>query len=83
VDSYEQPRWLLWSKRDSTWAWTLTPTDTGATRLATRVHARYERTRQASALLSVVLMEVGDFAMMRRMLLGVRTTGRGGNRRRC
>ncbi len=25
VDSYHEPRWLLWAKPDSTWAWTLTP----------------------------------------------------------
>ena len=24
VDSYEQPRWLLWAKPDGTWVWTLT-----------------------------------------------------------
>lgn len=72
VDSYEQPRWLLWSKPDSTWSWTLTPTGSGATRLVTRVHARYEWSRPTSALLSVLLMEFGDFAMMRRMLLGIK-----------
>jgi hypothetical protein len=72
VDSFETDRWLLWTKPDSTWAWTLTGTDAGGTRLVTRVHACYDWTRPASALLSVVLMELGDFAMMRRMLLGIR-----------
>ena len=38
----------------------------------TRVHAVYDWTRPATALLGVVLMEFGDFAMMRRMLLGIR-----------
>ena len=38
----------------------------------TRVHAVYDWTRPATALLGVVLIEFGDFAMMRRMLLGIR-----------
>jgi hypothetical protein len=72
VDSYDEPHWLLWAKPDSTWAWTLTPTGTGGTRLVTRVHAVYQWSRPAAALLSVALMEFGDFAMMRRMLLGIK-----------
>ena len=65
-------RWLLWRKPDSTWSWTLTELDDGTTRLVTRVHAVYDWTRPATALLGVVLMEFGDFAMMRRMLLGIK-----------
>jgi hypothetical protein len=33
VHSFRVNEWLLWSKPDSTWAWSLTPTDTGGTRL--------------------------------------------------
>ena len=33
------PHELLWRKPDSTWAWRLTPTDTGGTRLVTRIRA--------------------------------------------
>ena len=33
VHSFEVNRWLLWSKPDSTWAWQLTRTDGGGTRL--------------------------------------------------
>jgi hypothetical protein len=72
VKAFEVGSWLLWLKPDSTWAWTLTPLGDGSTRLVTRVHALYDWRKPASALLGVALMELGDFAMMRRMLLGIR-----------
>ncbi len=72
VDSYEVNQWLLWRKPDSTWVWQLTETEHGTTRLVTRVHASYRWSRPLSALLGVVLMEFGDFAMMRRMLRGIK-----------
>jgi hypothetical protein len=72
VGGFEIDRWLLWRKPDSTWSWTFTLLDAGRTRLVTRVHASYDWTRPTTALLGVVLMEFGDFAMMRRMLLGIR-----------
>lgn len=72
VHSFEVNEWLLWTKPDSTWAWRLTPTDDG-TRLVTRVHAVYDWRHPLSALLGVVLMEFGDFAMQRRMLRGIKT----------
>jgi hypothetical protein len=71
VDSFEEPRWLLWVKADSTWSWELHP-EQGGTRLVTRVRARYDWSRPAAALVTVLLMELGDFPMMRRMLLGIR-----------
>jgi hypothetical protein len=72
VDDYEVNRWLLWRKPESTWAWALTELPNGATRLVTRVHARRDWSKPALALFGVVLMEFGDFAMMRRMLLGIK-----------
>jgi len=36
------------------------------------VGARYDWGKPASALLAIVLMEFGDFAMMRRMLRGIK-----------
>jgi hypothetical protein len=73
VAGYETNRWLLWAKPDSTWVWTLTPTGDGRTRLVTRVHASRDwRHEPGMALLGIVLMEFGDFAMMRRMLLGLK-----------
>lgn len=64
-------RSLLWSKPDSTWSWLLTPND-GATRLLTRIRILYRWQYPAEALFSLLLNEIGDFAMMRRMLLNLR-----------
>ena len=72
VEGFVVNRWLLWRKPDSTWAWTLTSADNAKTRLVTRVHAVYDWKRPGLALLGVLLMEFGDFAMMRRMLLGIK-----------
>ena len=72
VYSFEANRWLLWSKPDSTWAWRLTPTADGGTRLVTRIHAARDWKHPLMAILSVVLMELGDFAMLRRMLRGIK-----------
>jgi len=71
VDSFELDEWLLWSKPDSTWAWRLTASD-GGTRLVTRIHAVYDWRNPPMALLGVLLMEFGDFAMIRRMLRGIK-----------
>jgi hypothetical protein len=62
-------RVMVWAKPDSTWSWRLQRTDTGGTRLVTRVRARYSG---AAALLAAPLMEIGDFPMMRRCLLGIK-----------
>lgn len=72
VHSFEPERQLLWEKPDSSWAWVLVGLPGGRTRLVTRVHARYDWSRPASAVLGLALMELGDFAMMRRMLLGIK-----------
>jgi hypothetical protein len=72
VEGFEVNRWLLWRKPDSTWVWRLLDTGDGTTRLVTRVHAVYPWSHPATALLGVTLMELGDFAMMRRMLFGIK-----------
>jgi hypothetical protein len=59
---------MLWAKPDSTWVWQLTPEGRG-TRLVTRIRARYAG---RSALISALLMEIGDFPMMRRCLYGIK-----------
>ena len=66
-----EPSVLVWSKPDSTWAWRLTADDSGGTRLVTRLKARYEL--GPFLPVTLVLMEVGDFPMMRRMLIGIRS----------
>ena len=75
--AFERARWLLWQKPDSTWAWTLKPLPDGRTRLITRLKARYEWSSPLSALLSIVLLELGDFPMMRKMLRGLKARAEG------
>ena len=72
VHSFEVNRWLLWTKPDSTWVWQLTRTDSGGTRLVARIHAVYDWQQPLMAMLGVMLMEFGDFAMLRRMLRGIK-----------
>ena len=62
-------RVMVWAKPDATWSWQLQETGTGTTRLVTRIRARYSGT---AALVEVPLMQIGDFPMMRRCLLGIR-----------
>ena len=71
VHSFDVNRSLVWAKSDSTWVWQLTPTN-GGTRLVTRITAVYDWHRPLSALTGAALMEFGDFAMMRRMLRGIK-----------
>jgi hypothetical protein len=72
VAELDPNRLLLWTKPDSAWVWQLTSPEAGRTRLVTRVHAARDWRRPGMALLGVLLMELGDFAMMRRMLLGIK-----------
>lgn len=65
----DEHRTLVWANPDGTWAWRLTPLAGGGTRLVTRFRQRYRP--RPSALAVAAAMELGDFAMMRVMLLGV------------
>lgn len=71
VRAIEPERWMVWEKPSSSWAWSLHPLERGATRLVTRVRLRYRFTRP-TVLADLILMELGDFPMMRRELLGIR-----------
>jgi hypothetical protein len=62
---------LLWVKPDGTWTWKLTAVG-GRTRLVTRTRARYPWEKPGAALMSVVLMELGDFATLLKMLRGIK-----------
>jgi hypothetical protein len=73
VHSFEVNTWLLWTTPDSSWAWRLIPADHNQTRLVTRIHTQYDWRHPLSALVGVLLMEFGDFAMIRRMLRGIKT----------
>ncbi len=77
IAEIEPPHRLVWLKPDSTWAWSLTG-DGMRTRLVTRLRILYPRARPASALLSLVLNEIGDFPMMRRMLLAIKRRAEAG-----
>ena len=69
----EPNQWMLWQKPDSTWAWKLVTLESTRTRLVTRLKARYEwRRSPGNALLSLILLEFGDFPMMRKLLRGVK-----------
>ncbi|MCV2393653.1 hypothetical protein OEB99_04970 [Actinotalea sp. M2MS4P-6] len=70
VQRIEPPHVLVWAKPDSTWSWMLTEELPGRTRLLTRLKARYDL--GPFLPVTLLLMEVADFPMMRRMLLGIR-----------
>jgi hypothetical protein len=80
VAGFEPNRWLLWRQPLSTWSWRLTALPDAHTRLVTRLRARLDWRHPAMALFSIVLSESGDFAMMRRMLLGIRDRAEAGYR---
>jgi hypothetical protein len=70
---FARPHYLLWRQVDSTWVWTLRPIEGGRTRLVTRLKVRYEwRRSPLVAFATLILLEHGDFAMMRKMLRGIR-----------
>ena len=71
VKALEPNQWLLWAKPHSTWAWQLTQVHGGRTRLVTRLKERYDWRSPGLALFTVILFELGDFPMMRRLLLGI------------
>jgi hypothetical protein len=74
IRAFEPNHWMLWAKPHSSWAWTLTRLADGRTRLVTRLKDAYDWKRTPlNALLSVILFELGDFPMMRKQLLGIKS----------
>lgn len=71
VAGFTAPQWLLWRTRIRTWAWTLTPLPGGRTRLISRLRTVYDWPHPGTVI-TVLLMELADYAMMRRMLHGIR-----------
>jgi hypothetical protein len=72
VAALEPNRTLLWTKPDSTWAWVLEPMDGGSRmRVLSRLRCRHDPTSIAG-LAGILLMELGDFPMFRRLLLNLR-----------
>jgi len=72
VKAFAINQWLLWEKPDSTWAWKLVPLEGGGTRLVSRLKQRYPWETPVSAIVTLVLLEFGDFPMMRRVLKGIK-----------
>lgn len=73
VKEFEKGRWVVWGEKYklTTWAWSLQPTPDGRTRLLTRVRAR-PSLRHPTTIAWLALMEVADFPMMRKCLLGIK-----------
>jgi hypothetical protein len=78
VDGYSRPSWLLWRTPNRSWAWRLSPLPGGGTRLVTRLCTVYEWRRPLTPI-TVLLMEVGDYPMMRRMLRNIRQRAESGH----
>jgi hypothetical protein len=74
VATFEPNRTLLWTKPDSTWSWVLDPIDDRHTRMVSRLRCRHDF-RTLQGLAGVLLMELGDFPMFRRLLLNLRKRG--------
>jgi hypothetical protein len=72
VKAFEINQWLLWEKPDSTWAWKLIPLDGGRIRLISRLKQHYAWKKPGMAFFTLVLLEFGDFPMMRRVLKGIK-----------
>ena len=71
VRAFEPNHWMLWEKAASTWAWKLIPIDEEYTRLIIRLRCRYRWTRP-TIVSDLILMELGDFPMMRKLMLGIK-----------
>jgi hypothetical protein len=71
VASVEFERSLVWAKNDTVWAWMLVPYDHG-TRLLVRLRTGPDWRHPVRSLSSAVLLEVGDFPMMHKMLIGIK-----------
>jgi hypothetical protein len=71
VKAFETNEWLLWEHQGASWVWVLRPIEESTTRLITRGRQRYSWTSPMLPM-QLILMEVGDFFMMRRLLLNVK-----------
>jgi hypothetical protein len=74
VKEFVPNRWIVWwdEKNElTTWVWSLDPLIDGRTRLVTRVRSRSSRGHPTSAIW-LLLVELADFPMMRKCLLGIK-----------
>lgn len=89
VTAFEANEWMVWVHRphpterpDSTWTWRLTALPDGGTRLVTRMKQDYRWETPGLAFFNFILMEMGDLAMERRMLIGIKRRAEGLQRSR-
>jgi hypothetical protein len=79
VQAIDAPRSMIWgTPGDTTWTWQLDPMSDGSTRLISRVRSRYRWLSPSIAF--SLLLEFGDFWMMRKMLLNVRSRAESASR---
>jgi hypothetical protein len=71
VAAFEPGKMLLWTKPDSTWSWVLEPIDGERTRVVSRLRCHHEP-GTLFGFAGILLMELGDFPMFRRLLLNLR-----------
>lgn len=71
VKDFNENEWLLWDHLGDQWVWVLRPVGENSTRLITRGRQRYHWTSPTLPL-EVILMEIGDFFMMRKLLLNLK-----------
>lgn len=72
VKGFKTNEWLLWEHKGAGWVWALQRLDDRTTRLITRGRQRYSW-RSPMLISELVLMEIGDFFMMRKLLLNVKS----------
>jgi hypothetical protein len=76
VASFEPGRTLLWTKPDSTWSWVLRTDGGRGTRVVSRLRCRHAPDTPLG-LAGMLLMELGDFPMFRKMLLNLKRRAEG------
>lgn len=80
VRAFEPGHWMLWEKAASTWAWKLVPIDEEHTRLIIRLRCHY-RWNKPTIVTDLILMEICDFPMMRKLMLGLKQRAERGSER--
>jgi hypothetical protein len=77
VYSLDHPHTMIWgTPGDTTWVWQLDARPDGTTRLLTRIRSRIRFTPMSITF--SILMEVADFWMIRKMLIGLRERAENG-----
>jgi hypothetical protein len=71
VKAFEANKWLLWEHQGAPWVWVLRPIDQNTTRLISRGRQQYHW-RSPMLISELILMEIGDPFMMRKLLLNVK-----------